>query len=181
MKRKPMNKENMIQSLILLSITIVFTIILLKFFPEKTEIVTTTSWNYFIEMIIILPAVMILMGLLAVFISNEIVVKYLGKTSGIKGIALSIFLGALPTGPLYIAFPMGATLIKKGASISNIIIFLSSWACIKIPQEMVELQFLGINFMTLRLTLTIIFVSIMGVIIEKIIGKTERVVENKVI
>ncbi len=32
----------------------------------------------------------------------------------------------------------------------------------KIPQEMVELQFLGLNFMVTRLILTIILVSVMG-------------------
>jgi len=64
---------------------------------------------------------------------------------------------------------MAAALIKKGARISNIIIFLSAWACIKIPQEMVELQFLGLKFMAARLILTIIFVVIMGLSIERLI------------
>jgi len=60
---------------------------------------------------------------------------------------------------------------NKGASITNIIIFLSAWACIKIPQELVEIQFLGLKFMMARLVLTIIFVTIMGKIIENIIEK----------
>jgi len=167
-------RRGMIRDCILLGITVIIVIILLSFFPEKTEAVTTTSWDYFTEMIIILPAVMVIMGLFAVFISNETVVKYLGKTSGIKGIALSIFLGALPTGPLYVAFPMAAILIKKGARISNIVIFLSAWACIKLPQEMMELQFLGVKFMALRLTLTVILVSIMGISIERIIEWTDK-------
>jgi len=73
-----------------------------------------------------------------------------------------------------VAFPVAAVLIKKGAKISNIIIFLSAWACIKIPQEMVELKFLGLEFMVLRLILTIIFVVIMGLSIEKIIEWTDK-------
>jgi len=143
-------------------------------FPAKTEAVFSTAQEYFIEMMIVLPAVIIIMGLFAVFTSDETVVKYLGKTSGIKGIALAIILGALPTGPLYVAFPLAATLVKKGARISNIIVFLSAWACIKLPQELVELQFLGVNFMLSRLVLTIIFVIIMGFIIEKIIESREK-------
>ena len=125
-------------------------------------------------MIWILPAVMVLMGLFAVWVSKETIVKYLGKTSGIRGIFLAIFLGALPTGPLYVAFPIAAGLIKKGARISNILIFLSAWACIKIPQEMVELQFLGAKFMALRLVLTIVFVIIMGVFIEQVIEWSDK-------
>jgi len=171
-------KKKMIRSWIFLAITLIIVAVLLTVFPDRTEPVTSTAQEYFIEMMIILPAIMVIMGLFSVFISNETVVKHLGITSGIKGIALSILIGTLPTGPLYIAFPMAATLLKKGARVSNIIVFLSAWACIKIPQEMVELQFLGLDFMLLRLILTVVFVIIMGVIIEKIIGKSEYV-KNK--
>jgi len=167
-------KKNMIKSWFFFCISIVIVVVLLSIFPEKIESVTLTSQEYFIEMMIILPAVMIIMGLFAVFIPSETVVKYLGKTSGIKGVALSIFIGTLPTGPLYIAFPMAATLLKKGARVSNIIVFLSAWACIKIPQEMVEFQFLGGEFMLLRLILTVVFVIFMGLIIERIIEWSNR-------
>ena len=158
----------------LLGITLLIALILLSIFPDRQEAVTTTSWEFFIQMIWILPAVMVLMGLFAVWVSKEMVIKYLGKASGIKGISFAIILGALPTGPLYVAFPMAAALIKKGARISNIIIFLSAWACIKIPQEIVELQFLGLNFMASRLILTIIFVTLMGVSVERIIEWSDK-------
>ena len=167
-------KKKMIRDWLFLGITIVVVIILLSIFPAKIDAVTSTAQEYFIEMMVILPAVMVIMGLFAVFISDETVVKHLGKNSGIKGIALSILIGTLPTGPLYIAFPMAATLLKKGARVSNIIVFLSAWACIKIPQEMVELQFLGGEFMFLRLILTVIFVILMGVIIERVIEWNDK-------
>jgi len=149
-------------------------VILLSFVPDKTESVISVSWEYFLEMIIILPAVMIVMGLFSVWISDDIIMKYLGESSGFKGILLSLFLGTLPIGPLYVAFPIAAFLIKKGARVSNIIIFLSAWACIKLPQELVELEFLGFNFMIVRLLLTIIFVIIMGLAIEFIINRKDN-------
>ncbi|NSW90572.1 MAG: hypothetical protein HPY74_07820 [Firmicutes bacterium] len=51
----------------------------------------------------------------------------------------TIALGTLPTGPLYVAFPMVGSLLRKGARISNMVIFLGSWAALKIPQLMVEI------------------------------------------
>jgi uncharacterized membrane protein YraQ (UPF0718 family) len=167
--KKNSTGKGTIRDVILLGITLSIAIILLSIFPNRRDIVFTTSWEFFVEMIWILPAVMILMGLFMVWVSKEMIVEYLGKTSGIKGIFLALLFGALPTGPLYVAFPMAAALIKKGARISNIIVFLSAWACIKVPQEMVELQFLGPKFMTARLVLTIIFVVIMGVSIERLV------------
>lgn len=167
-------RKGIIRDCLLLGITLIIAVVILLIFPDKSDVVTTTSWNYFIEMILILPAVMVILGLFAVWVSREMVVKYLGKTSGIKGVSLAILIGALPTGPLYVAFPMAAALIKKGARVANIVIFLSAWACIKIPQELVELQFLGPNFMILRLTLTIALVVLMGLGIERITEITKE-------
>ncbi|MBS3781511.1 MAG: permease [Candidatus Thermoplasmatota archaeon] len=151
---------------------VVVAAVLIYLYPSKQEPVISASFDYLSEMIFILPAVMVLMGLFSVYIPKDTVVKYFGKASGIKGFFLAILFGTLPTGPLYVAFPMASTMIKKGARISNIVMFLSAWACIKIPQEMVELQFLGPEFMLARLFLTIIFVGLMGLVIEWIIDKT---------
>ena len=174
MKEKEKQRKVVVRDYILLGAIIIVAVIMLLIFPDRIDAVTNTSWAYFTEMIMILPAIMLIMGLFAIWVSKEMVIKYLGRTSGIKGIFLSILLGALPTGPLYVAFPMATVLIKKGARISNIIIFLSAWACIKIPQEMMELQFLGVKFMASRLILSIIFVTIMGISIERIIEWSDK-------
>jgi uncharacterized membrane protein YraQ (UPF0718 family) len=167
-------RKDILRGYAIFGATLIAAAIILWIFPGKAVAATTTAWDYSLEMIMILPAVMVIMGLFSVFVSKEQVVKYLGKTAGIKGGSLAILFGALPTGPLYVAFPMAAALIKKGARISNIIIFLSAWACIKIPQELVELQFLGPKFMVARLILTIIFVAIMGVSIERVIEWSDK-------
>lgn len=130
-------------------------------FPDKGDKVAEVSWNFFLEMLYILPAVLVLMGLFAVWVSRDKVVKYLGEGSGIKGLLLSMALGALPTGPLYVAFPMGGMLIKKGARIANVMAFFSAWACIKLPQELVEFQFMGWRFAVTRLLLTIFLIGAM--------------------
>jgi uncharacterized membrane protein YraQ (UPF0718 family) len=166
---KEKRQRKALGDMIFLGAILVFAIIMVSIFPDRQKMVIARSWEIFAEMILILPTVMILMGLFTVWVPNEMVVKYLGKTAGIKGIFLAIIFGALPTGPLYVAFPMAGALIRKGARVSNIIVFLSAWACIKIPQEMVELQFLGAKFTAVRLVLTIIFVIVMGLFIERII------------
>ena len=146
---------------------LVIAIVLLSVFPDKQPLVIDNAWQFFKEMIFVLPAVMLMIGLITVWVPREMVLKYLGKTSGVKGIALSVAFGSLPVGPLYLAFPLAKTLMDKGASISNTVIFLSAWACIKLPQELMEIQFLGLPFTLTRLVLTVIFVTIMGMIVEK--------------
>ncbi|WP_456330682.1 permease [Archaeoglobus sp.] len=132
MKEKQ-EKQGIIRDLITLGVISIVTLTLLYIFPDKKEPVLSTSWNFFIEMMLILPAVMVMLGLFAVWVPKDIVVRYLGKASGVKSIFLALILGALPTGPLYIAFPIASALLKKGTKISNIVVFLSAWACIKVP------------------------------------------------
>ena len=171
-----MNKSNKVRTQIIMDVIILLSLLIITFilmfiFPEKQQSVINNSVDLLIEMVFILPAVMILMGLFAVWVPEEAINKYLGKASGLKGMIIAFILGALPTGPLYVAFPLANSLLKKGASITNIVIFLSAWACIKIPQEIVEIQFLGIKFMALRLAFTIIFVSFMALFIDFIYRK----------
>jgi uncharacterized membrane protein YraQ (UPF0718 family) len=171
--KKKMKKDSF-KSWISLGAVLAAAAALLLMFPDRQQAAAATSWAYLREMIAILPAVMILMGLFAVFVSQEQVVRYLGHASGLKGILVAVLLGSLPTGPLYLAFPLAAALLKKGARVSNIVIFLSAWACIKIPQELVELQFLGWRFMASRLVLTIVFVILMGLSVEKLMAASTR-------
>ena len=103
----------MIRDYILLGATLIVAATILLIFPDRLDIVTTTSWAYFFEMMLILAVVMMVMGLFTVWVSKETVVKYMGKSSGIKGIFFAILFGALPTGPLYVTFPMASSLIKK--------------------------------------------------------------------
>lgn len=161
-------KNNNKGNLVILVGIILTAVILLAIYPENKAASINASSDLIKELILILPAVLILMGLFSVWVSKEIVIKYMGHASGIKGMILSLVMGMLPTGPLYIAFPMASMLLKKGARVANIIIFLSAWACIKLPQELVELRFMGARFMFIRLSFTIIMVIFMGFLIEKI-------------
>ena len=86
-----------------------------------------------------------------------------------KGVFLSFVVGSVSAGPIYAAFPMCVMLHKKGASIRNIVIILSSWAVIKVPMLLNEAKFLGLKFMAIRWVLTIIAVTIFSWITAKII------------
>ncbi len=142
--------------------------------PTTARQSTQLTWDYFKEMALIMPPVFLLMGLMEVWIPKDKIQKWLGSGSGFRGGLFSLILGTLPTGPLYVAFPMTATLLKKGASVSNMVIFLGAWAALKIPQLLVEIKFLGIYFTGLRFGLTLVALVIMGLIIEMIMRRYSK-------
>jgi len=167
-------KKAFLRDVLFLGVVALLTAVLLLMFPEKRAPVFSASRNFLVEMLLVLPAVTVLMGLFSVFVPDELIVRYLGRSSGLKGMLLAILLGAFPTGPLYVAFPIAASLLKKGARVAGVVAFLSAWACIKIPQELMELQFLGVRFMLARLSLTIVFVLAMGLVMEQLLGREMR-------
>lgn len=128
------------------------------------------SGYYIKEMLMIMPVIFILTALLDLWVPKDKIMKYLGKESKLRGIVLSLALGSVSAGPIYAAFPMCVMLHKKGASIRNLVIILSSWAVIKIPMLLNEAKFLGMKFMIIRWVLTttaiIIFSWIAGLIVK---------------
>jgi uncharacterized membrane protein YraQ (UPF0718 family) len=140
--------------------------------PDTATRSTEVTWDYFKEMALIMPPVFILMGLMDAWVPKDKIQKWLGSGSGIKGVTISVALGILPTGPLYVAFPMTASLIRKGASITNMVLFLGSWAALKIPQLMVEIKFLGVSFTLLRFVLTLTALLLIGILMDKILKKS---------
>lgn len=134
--------------------------------PDMASRSSTIMANYLREMILIIPPMFVLMGLLEVWAPKGKIRELLGRGSGAKGILLSLVLGTLPTGPLYVAFPLAGSLLQKGARVSNIVIFLGAWAAIKIPQLVVEAQFLGASFAVLRFLLTVAAVIVIGLFME---------------
>ncbi|MGQ9470819.1 MAG: permease [Candidatus Aminicenantales bacterium] len=130
-------------------------IILYIFDRPKASSVLLNSKTYLLEMLSGLPPILILIGLFQAWVSRKTVEKAIGGSSGLKGILMAVFVGTAAMGPLYAAFPLGVSLLEKGASLFNTAIFLCVWASIKIPMILFEIKFLGPNFAGLRLALTL--------------------------
>lgn len=146
--------------------------------PDSFNVVAQNTWEYLREAIAILIPVAVMMGLFEVWVPKSLIAQYLGHASGWQGIALAFLFGTLPTGPIYVAFPIAAMLLQKGARPLNIVILLNTWAALKIPQLIVETQFLGSTFMLVRLALTVPSAFLIGWLVEKFVnwtGGLERV------
>jgi uncharacterized membrane protein YraQ (UPF0718 family) len=146
--------------------------------PDMGVTSIKNSAYYIKEMLMIMPVIFLLTALLDTWIAKEKITKYLGKESKVKGIILSFVLGSISAGPIYAAFPMCVMLHKKGASVRNLVIILSSWAVIKVPMLLNEAKFLGMKFMAIRWVLTVIAIVVFSWIVAKIV-KDEDIVQKE--
>ncbi|MFI3213417.1 MAG: permease [Eubacteriales bacterium] len=149
--------------IILFVFNVVFGLIFHEFGISSFEI---TKSNLF-EMLSVIPPIFILLGLLDVWVDKETMMKFLGKGSGIKGVLIAFVLGSAAAGPLYAAFPVASTMLKKQASLYNVFIFIGAWSTTKIPMLTFEASSLGLSFMFARLSLSIIGIIIIAFIIKK--------------
>lgn len=131
------------------------------------------SGYYFKEMLIIMPVIMLLTALLEAWVPKEAIEKHMGKGSGIKGSVFAFLLGSFSAGPIYAAFPVSIALMKKGASVTNIVILLSTWAVVKIPMLANEAKFLGPQFMIVRWILTSISIFIIGYVTSRFVKRED--------
>lgn len=127
------------------------------------------------EMLLIMPPIFLLLGFLDVWIERETMIKYMGEASGIQGIITSFLIGSVAAGPGYMAFPFTAILMQKGASFSNILIFVGAWSATKIPISLFEASVMGWPFMLLRYTLDIPVILLIAALTTKLVPDKERI------
>jgi uncharacterized membrane protein YraQ (UPF0718 family) len=154
---------------------LILTIVLWSFNPTLGRGITVRTSGIFMEMLGVLPPIFILLGLLEAWVPKATIIKSLGDESGFGGILLSIFLGAASAGPLYIAFPVAVTMLKKGARFANIVIFLFSWSTLKLPLLMFEASALGWRFAALRAAINLPGIVLMGLLVDRFIPQEEKI------
>lgn len=157
-------KENLFLSIIVLAYAIIAVVN-----PSMGVASVKNSGYYIKEMLMIMPVIFVLTALLDLWVPKEKIMQFLGKEAKAKGVFLAFVIGSISAGPIYAAFPMCVMLHKKGASIRNIVIILSSWAVIKVPMLLNEFKFLGPKFMVMRWILTVLSILIFSWIADKVI------------
>jgi uncharacterized membrane protein YraQ (UPF0718 family) len=160
----------------LLFLVAVVYLFLLGTMPDKAAQSGRNSMYYVIEMLQIMPVIFILTSLIEAWVPRQTIVNSFGENSGIKGTLFSFILGSFSAGPIYAAFPVCKMLLKKGASVSNIVVILSAWAVIKVPMLANEAKFLGLKFMVIRWVLTTASIFAMAYIISKVVKKESVIV-----
>lgn len=119
------------------------------------------------EMLLLVPPIFILMGLMDVWIPKDTLTKYMGEKSGVIGYFLALILGTIAAGALYLAFPIGLMLMKKGARLSVVLFFLGVWSTCKLPVLLFEIASLGLPFTLIHLAVNLPFSLLFALLIEK--------------
>jgi uncharacterized membrane protein YraQ (UPF0718 family) len=126
------------------------------------------------EMLLVLPPIFIILGLLDVWVPRERMIKLMGEASGWRGALIAFLLGSAAAGPLYAAFPVAQVLLKKGASMRNVLILIGAWSTTKIPLLMFELTSMGARFTLTRLIVDLGGILLIALLLERFMKDADR-------
>lgn len=123
------------------------------------------------EMVLIIPAAFILIGLFEVWVPRSVVERRLGGRSGLVAHLWAFLLAGTTVGGLYVAFPVGHALYSKGARLGVVFSYIGLSGICRVPMTLFEISFLGVEFTLLRyavgVPLVILFSDRLGRILER--------------
>ncbi len=121
-------KKSIIHRFLFIGIIFVIYGVFFVVMPDRAFIALKNTSKVFVNIIIPLIFVFILLFCINLFLKPSHIVRFLGKSSGIKGVTLSAIAGIISMGPIYAWYPMLKALREKGAKNSLIAIFLGNRA-----------------------------------------------------
>lgn len=117
-----------------------------------------------IQILPLLIFAFIVAGMVQVLLPREVVSKWVGAESGIKGIFIGTIAGALTPGGPYVSLPLAAGLLRAGAGIGTMVAFVTAWSLWAAARLPMEVGIMGWKFTLIRLASTFFFPPIAGLI-----------------
>ncbi|WP_290651990.1 hypothetical protein [Aquisalimonas sp.] len=82
--------------------------------------------------------------------------RWLGGNSGVLGLSVATIAGAITPGGPFAAFPLVVALYRAGASVEVCVAYVTAWSVLGLNRALVwELPFLGVDFVALRLLISL--------------------------
>ncbi|WP_177163364.1 permease [uncultured Fusobacterium sp.] len=145
--------------------------LIISFFKskEKTKMVLKKAWKSFENIMPQFLAIILVIGIMLSVLTPEQISRFLGQDSGIMGVVIAAFIGAVTLIPGFVAFPLASALLHNGAGITQIAAFVSTLMMVGIITIPVEIEYFGKKVTIIRNLLAFIFsfivAGVMGVIL----------------
>jgi len=104
----------------------------------------------------------IVAGMMQVLIPHEVISKWVGAESGIRGILIGTIAGGLAPGGPYVSLPIAAGLLRAGAGVGTMVAFITGWSLWAINRLPMEVGIMGLKFTLIRIACTFFFPPIAG-------------------
>jgi len=152
---------------------IAIALILIGYFRGQGQHITglKAALSMTIEILPLLIFAFIVAGMMQALIPNEIISKWIGEGSGLRGIFIGTVAGGIMPGGPYVSLPVVGGFLRTGASIGTMVAFLTGWSLWAIARLPMDIGILGWKFTLVRLACTFFFPPIAGLLANALFGK----------
>jgi uncharacterized membrane protein YraQ (UPF0718 family) len=116
----------------------------------------------------ILPAMVlafIVAGMVSVILPRELMTRWLGEESGLRGLTMATLAGAITPGGPFVMFPIVAVLLKAGAGVAPLMAYITAWSILGLNRFLVyEIPMLGWKLSMARIAASLVFPMIIGLL-----------------
>ncbi len=137
-------------------------------------------WNHFLhltgEILPFLLVVFVIMILINLFLKTELLIKYMGEGSGLKGWLIAIITGILSVGAIYLWFPVLKNMMEKGVKPGLVAVFLYNRG-IKLHWLPLMALYFGMKYVVVLTLVTVLVSVLQGWILNLLTGKSKTMEE----
>ena len=145
--------------------------LLIAFFKDRRKALQSlnVAGKSFIKILPMVFIILIAIGLLLGFVPPDQISRFVGEQSGAGGILLVGIVGAIMHIPALLSFPLAASILESGASITAVAAFVTTLTMIGMITLPLEIKILGKKMALLRngisFVIAIAIAFIMGLIL----------------
>lgn len=129
--------------------------------------------DYTLFLVVLTPKILFgffIAAAVPILVPREVFTRWLGRESGVRGLAVASIAGGLvPGGPMMI-FPLAVGFRAAGSSTAVLIAFVSAWSLYGINRTIIwEMSFLHIDFVLLRVLICLPIPLLLGWIAMRVL------------
>lgn len=148
--------------------------LILSFFADRHKTLQSLrkAWKAFAGILPEFLVILIATGLILAYLSPDVIAALIGEQSGVLGVVLASLVGSVTLIPGFVAFPMAALLLQKGAGILPIAAFVSALMMVGVVTFPLERRTFGTRVALTRNLLALIFSLLVAVVLRLVLGGT---------
>jgi len=143
-------------------LTIILTIVSFVFDKKKTLKGVKKGIMMFLKILPTLITVIILVSVVLYFVSDKVLMEYLGKDAGLWAYTSAAIIGSVSIIPGFIAYPLASILLKAGVSLSVLSVFITTLKMVGILTIPIEAKFFGYKTAVIRNSLSFVGAIVVG-------------------
>ncbi len=126
-----------------------------------------------IEVLPLLIFALTIAGMVQALLSQEMVAKWVGAESGLRGIFIGSVAGGFCPGGPFVSLPIAVGIFRSGASIGTMVAFITGWSIWAVIRLPMEVGILGWKLTLIRVVSTFFFPPLAGIIAQFLFGASK--------